>query len=140
MGMTGKEIVETQKKYYLQSWAKQKDVNPIPMEKAEGIYLWDYDGNRYTDMSSTQVNVNLGYGNEDINNAMKEQINKFAWMGPGYGVESRAKLAKMIVDLMPDNMGKIFFTNGGADANENAIKMARMYTGRYKVMLSLIHI
>lgn len=61
MGMTGKEIVETQKKYYLQSWAKQKDVNPIPMEKAEGIYLWDYDGNRYTDMSSTQVNVNLGY-------------------------------------------------------------------------------
>lgn len=122
MGMTGKEIVETQKKYYLQSWAKQKDVNPIPMEKAEGIYLWDYDGNRYTDMSSTQVNVNLGYGNEDINNAMKEQINKFAWMGPGYGVESRAKLAKMIVDLMPDNMGKIFFTNGGADANENAIK------------------
>ena len=134
MGMTGKEIVETQKKYYLQSWAKQKDVNPIPMEKAEGIYLWDYDGNRYTDMSSTQVNVNLGYGNEDINNAMKEQINKFAWMGPGYGVESRAKLAKMIVDLMPDNMGKIFFTNGGADANENAIKMARMYTGRYKVM------
>lgn len=134
MGMTGKEIVETQKKYYLQSWAKQKDVNPIPMEKAEGIYLWDYDGNRYTDMSSTQVNVNLGYGNEDINNAMKEQIDKFAWMGPGYGVESRAKLAKMIVDLMPDNMGKVFFTNGGADANENAIKMARMYTGRYKVM------
>ena len=128
MGMTGKEIVETQKKYYLQSWAKQKDVNPIPMEKAEGIYLWDYDGNRYTDMSSTQVNVNLGYGNEDINNAMKEQIDKFAWMGPGYGVESRAKLAKMIVDLMPDNMGKVFFTNGGADANENAIKMARMYT------------
>ena len=124
MGMTGKEIVETQKKYYLQSWAKQKDVNPIPMEKAEGIYLWDYDGNRYTDMSSTQVNVNLGYGNEDINNAMKEQIDKFAWMGPGYGVESRAKLAKMIVDLMPDNMGKIFFTNGGADANENAIKMS----------------
>lgn len=108
MGMTGKEIVETQKKYYLQSWAKQKDVNPIPMEKAEGIYLWDYDGNRYTDMSSTQVNVNLGYGNEDINNAMKKQIDKFAWMGPGYGVESRAKLAKMIVDLMPDNMGKIF--------------------------------
>lgn len=132
MGMTGKEIVETQKKYYLQSWAKQKDVNPIPMEKAEGIYLWDYDGNRYTDMSSTQVNVNLGYGNEDINNAMKEQIDKFAWMGPGYGVESRAKLAKMIVDLMPDNMGKVFFTNGGADANENAIKMARMYTGRIR--------
>lgn len=53
MGMTGKEIVETQKKYYLQSWSKQKDVNPIPMEKADGIYLWDYDGNRYTDMSST---------------------------------------------------------------------------------------
>ena len=71
--MTGQEIVDTQKNYYLQSWAKQRDVNPIPIEKAEGIYMWDYDGNRYTDMSSTQVNVNLGYGNEDINNALKQK-------------------------------------------------------------------
>lgn len=133
MGMTGKEIVETQKKYYLQSWAKQKDVNPIPMEKAEGIYLWDYDGNRYTDMSSTQVNVNLGYGNEDINNAMKEQIDKFAWMGP---LRRRIKSKACKDDRRPDagQHGKNIFTNGGADANENAIKMARMYTGRYKVM------
>lgn len=107
MGMTGKEIVETQKKYYLQSWAKQKDVNPIPMEKAEGIYLWDYDGNRYTDMSSTQVNVNLGYGNEDINNAMKEQINKFAWMGP---LRRRIKSKACKDDRRPDagQHGKIF--------------------------------
>lgn len=134
MGMTGKEITETQKKYYLQSWAKQKDLNPIPIEKADGIYYWDYEGNRYTDMSSCQVNVNLGYTNEDIKNAIKEQLDKYCWMSPSLGVESRAKLAKMIVERMPDNMGKVFFTNGGADANENAIKMARMYTGRYKVM------
>lgn len=134
MGMTGKEITETQKKYYLQSWAKQRDLNPTPIERADGIYYWDYDGKRYADMSSCQVNVNLGYTNEDIKEAIKEQLDKYCWMSPSLGVESEATLAQMIVERMPDNMGKVFFTNGGADANENAIKMARMYTGRYKVM------
>ena len=132
--MTGREITSTQKQYNLQSWSKQKNINPIPVEKADGIYFWDYDGNRYTDMSSQLVNVNLGFGNKEIAEAIKEQADKFCFMGPGYGAEPRAKLARMIIDLMPDNMGKVFFTNAGAEANENAVKIARMYTGRNKVM------
>ncbi len=133
MSMTGKEITEMQKKYNLQSWSAQKNINPTPVEKAEGIYYWDYDGKRHTDMSSQLVNLNLGYGNRAINEAIKEQVDKYCFVGPSLGVESRAKLAKKIVDLMPDNMGKVFFTNAGADANENAIKIARMYTGRNKI-------
>ena len=103
------------------------------MKKAEGIYLWDYEGNRYTDMSSQLVNLNVGHGNRRIIDAIKEQAEQFCYMSPSYAVESRSLLAKMVIDRMPDNMGKVFFTNGGADANENAIKIARMYTGRNKI-------
>ncbi len=133
MGMTGNEIKETQKKYVLQSWSKQGSLNPIPIEKAEGIYYYDFDGNRYTDMASQLVNLNLGYGNKDIADAIKEQVDKYCYIGPSIASEPRAKLAKMIIDLLPDTFGKVFFTNAGADANENAIKIARMYTGRKKV-------
>lgn len=127
------KIKEYHKKYNLQSWSKQKDINPIPIEKAEGIYMWDFDGNRYTDMSSQLVNLNVGHGCRPIIDAIKEQAEKYCYLGPSYGAEPRGELAKMIIDLMPDNMGKVFFTNGGADANENAVKIARMYTGRQKI-------
>ena len=128
--MTAKEIKENAKKYVLQSWSKQGALDPIPVEKAEGIYFYDYDGNRYTDMSSQLVNMNLGYGNPDIAEAIRKQVDQYCFIGPSYGSESRVTLAKMIVDLLPDTFGKVFFTNAGADANENAIKIARMYTGR----------
>lgn len=133
MGMTGNEVKETQKKYVLQSWSRQGNLNPIPVEKAEGIYYYDFEGNRYTDMASQLVNLNLGYGNKDIADAIKEQVDKYCYIGPSIASEPRAKLAKMIIDLLPDTFGKVFFTNAGADANENAIKIARMYTGRKKI-------
>lgn len=132
--MTGAEIKEMDLKYNLHSWSKQGNLNPLVITKAEGVYLWDSDGKRYTDMSSQLVNDNVGHGNKEIVAAIKEQADKFCFLSPAFAVESRAKLAKMIIDRMPDNMGKVFFTNGGADANENAIKMARLFTGRYKVM------
>lgn len=131
--MKQEEIKNLSLKYNLQSWSKQKGLNPIPVERGEGIYFWDFEGNRYSDMSSQLVNLNVGHGNRDIIEAIKEQAEKYCFISPGYASEPRAKLAKMIVELMPDNIGKVFFTNGGADANENAIKMARMYTGRNKV-------
>lgn len=133
MNSKAEKIKEYHKKYNLQSWSKQKGINPIPIEKAEGIYMWDFDGKRYTDMSSQLVNLNVGHGCRPIIDAIKEQAEKFCYIGPSYGAEPRGELAKMIIDLMPDNMSKVFFTNGGADANENAVKMARMYTGRHKV-------
>ncbi len=127
------EIKPVSLKYNLQSWSVQGGLNPIPVEKADGIYFWDYEGNRYSDMSSQLVNLNLGHGNRAIIEAIKAQAEQYCYMSPSFGVAARAELARMIVELLPDNFGKIFFTNGGADANENAIKMARMYTGRYKV-------
>ncbi len=131
--MRAEEIREMSKKYNLQSWSKQRGLNPIPIEKASGIYMWDYDGKRYSDMSSQLVNLNVGFGNEYIRDAIKEQADKYCFVAPSYASEPRALLAKMIIDLMPDNMGKVFFTNGGADANENAIKMAKQVTGRNKI-------
>lgn len=127
------EIKKNHTTYNLQSWSKQKGLNPIAIERAEGIYMWDFDGNRYTDMSSQLVNLNVGHGNKEIINAIKEQAYKYCYISPAYGSDVRGELAKMIVERMPDNMGKVFFTNGGADANENAVKIARMYTGRQKV-------
>ncbi len=128
------KIKHDHRTYNLQSWSKQKGLDPIPIAKAEGIYMWDFDGNRYTDMSSQLVNLNVGHGNRDIIDAIKEQAEKYCYLSPGYGSEPRGELAKMIIELMPDNMGKVFFTNGGADANENAVKIARMFTGRQKVL------
>ena len=131
--MTGEEIKSTLTSYNLQSWSKQRGLNPIPVVKGEGIYFWDDQGNRYTDMSSQLVNMNLGFGNKAIGDAIKKQVDQYCFVSPSYGAESRAKLAKKIVELMPDNMGKVFFTNAGADANENAVKMARMFTGKNKI-------
>ena len=131
--MTGEAIRDMIKHYVLQSWSVQKTINPIPVDKADGIYFWDVDGTRYTDMSSQLVNLNVGFGNKAINDAIKAQVDQYCFISPGYGSETRARLAKKIVDLMPDNMAKVFFTNAGAEANENAIKMARMATGRWKV-------
>ena len=131
--MTGEAIRDTIKQHVLQSWSVQKTINPIPVEKGEGIYFWDFDGKRYTDMSSQLVNMNLGFGNKAIGDAIKAQVDKYCFVSPGYASEPRAELAKKIIGLMPDNMAKVFFTNAGAEANENAIKMARMATGRWKV-------
>ncbi len=131
--MQGEEIKSKLKKYNLQSWSKQKNLNPIPVEKAEGIYFWDYDGNRYTDMSSQLVNMNLGFGNKAIGDAIKAQVDQYCFIGPSYGAGSRAELAEKIISLMPDSMGKVFFTNAGAESNENAVKIARMFTGKNKI-------
>ena len=131
--MKGQEIRDKQKKYVLQSWNKQRNLNPIPIEKADNIYLYDYEGNRYTDMSSLHVNMNLGYGNKEINDAIRAKLDQYAFISEAYADKDRAELAELIVSLMPDNMAKVFFTNAGADANENAVKIARMYTGKNKI-------
>ena len=131
--MTGKEVTDMQTKYVLQSWSKQKGLNPLPIAKAEGIYYYDFDGNRYTDMASQLVNLNVGFGNKEIAAAIKAQADKYCYIAPSLASEPRAELAKAIIEKLPASYGKVFFTNAGADANENAIKIARLYTGRPKV-------
>lgn len=130
---SGQAVQEEDLRYNLHSWSKQRNLKPIPVEKSEGIYFWDYDGTRYADMSSQLVNMNLGHGNQAIIEAIKKQAGQLCFIAPGYAAASRSLLSKMLIELLPDNMGKVFFTNGGADANENAIKMARLFTGRHKV-------
>lgn len=127
------EIREKSKKYNLHSWSVQSAINPTVVTKAEGIYFWDSDGKKYYDMSSQLVNLNIGYGNKKVIEAIKAQAEKLAYISPAYAIDVRSELAEKVIEVAPDNMGKVFFTLGGAEANENAIKIAKMYTGRTKI-------
>lgn len=126
-------IKEMDLKYNLHSWSAQSTLNPEVITKAEGVHIWNEEGKKFYDMSAQLVNMNLGHGNQKIIQAIKDQAEKLAFIGPAYACESRAEAAKKIVEVAPDNMAKVFFTNAGAEANENAIKIARMYTGKYKI-------
>lgn len=129
----GQKVKEDDLKYNLHSWSAQGNLNPIVVEKAEGIYFWDTDGKRYYDMSSQLVNVNFGHGNKKVIEAIKKQAERVPYIAPPFAIDVRAEAAKKIIEVAPDNMTKVFFTNAGAEANENAIKIARMYTGRNKI-------
>lgn len=133
MSMTGKEVAQMHEKYVMQSWSKS-GLPALPVERAEGIYFWDYDGKKYADMSSLLVCSNLGHQLPEIVDAIKEQADKMCFMAPAYASEPKSKLAKLLVEVAgADTYRRVFFTNGGAESNENAIKMARMVTGRTKV-------
>ena len=132
---TREEVLELDHRYNVHSWSAQKALTKIiPVEKSEGIYFWDYNGKKYYDMSSQLVNMNLGHGNPYIVDAIKQQADQYCFIAPGQSVGVRAQLAKQIVEKAPEGMSRVFFTNGGADANENAIKMARIASGKPKVL------
>jgi taurine--2-oxoglutarate transaminase len=120
-------------KYNLYSWSAQKKINPMVVSKAEGIFFWDEDGKKYYDMSSQLVNSNLGHGHKKLIQAIKDQAEKMAFMGPGYSVDVRSEAAQRLVELSGLEGAKIFFVNAGAEANENAIKFAKAYTGKWKI-------
>ncbi|MCL1981573.1 MAG: aminotransferase class III-fold pyridoxal phosphate-dependent enzyme [Clostridiales bacterium] len=126
-------IKEMSLKYNLHSWSAQKKINPMVVTKAEGIYLWDEDGKQYYDMSAQLVNSNLGHGNKAVIQAIKDQADKIPFIAPSYAIDVRSEAAKAIVELSGLDGGKVFFTNAGAESNENAIKMAKAYTGKWKV-------
>ena len=128
------DIKAKDKKYNLHSWSAQNKVDPIVVTKAEGIYFWDENGKKYADMSSQLVNSNLGHGNRAIIDAIKEQAEKIPFIGPAFALDCRADAAEAIVNLTGFGEGaKVFFTNAGAESNENAIKIARQYTGKLKI-------
>src|SRR5215213_4018514 len=130
----GRQIVEDAKRYVLYSWSTQDAINPIPVAGAEGRYFWDYDGKRYLDFASQLVNVSIGYGHPKLVAAIKEQAERLATIGPPMATEPRSTLGRLLSEVTPGNLKMSFFTNGGAEANENAIKLARWYTGRQKVI------
>lgn len=131
--LTGTEVSKMHETYVMQSWSKS-GLPTLPVEKAEGIYFWDYEGKKYADMSSLLVCSNLGHNNRVIAEAIKEQADKMCFMAPAYATEPKSLLAKKLVEVAgAENFQRVFFTNGGAESNENAIKMARMVTGRPKI-------
>ncbi|MEO6130760.1 MAG: aminotransferase class III-fold pyridoxal phosphate-dependent enzyme [Saprospiraceae bacterium] len=120
--------------YTLFSWSKQSGLNPIAVKHAEGVYLYDYDGKRYLDFSSGLMNVNIGHGNQRVTRAVVEQMQQVSFVTPSCVTEVRGLLGKKLAEITPGNLKKTFFTVCGATAIENAIKLARLYTSKHKII------
>src|ERR1043165_1407755 len=133
--MTAAELVALTKRHSIFSCSAQASLNPIPMVRGEGIYFWDADGKRYIDMNSQLMCVNIGHGDKRVIEAIKRQADELPYAGPGMATAVRARLGKMLAELTPGDLNRFFFTLGGAEANENAIRIARMVTGRNKIMV-----
>ena len=134
MSISHAELVERNKAYTLASWTAQADWRPLSMTRAQGIYFWDADGKRFIDWSSQLINVNVGHGHPHVIQAIQEQAAKICYAYPGIATEPRARLGEMLQKIAPAGLAKSFFTTGGADAIENAMKIARLYTGRQKIV------
>jgi taurine---2-oxoglutarate transaminase len=132
--MTGEEIVALTRKHTLFEWSAQAKVDPIPVARAKGVYFWTPEGKRYLDFNSQLMCVNVGHGDERVVKAIQEQAATLAYANPFMATEPRARLGARLAELCPGDIDVFFFTNGGAEANENAIKIARAYTGRHKIL------
>src|SRR5687767_14015566 len=127
-------IVQDNLDYTLFSWSKQKGIAPIAVQRAEGVYLYDYDGKRYIDFSSGLMNVNIGHGNQRVTQAVMQQMQEVAYVTPSCVTKARGELGKKLAEICPGDLNKAFFTVCGASSIENAIKLARLYTGRHKIL------
>ena len=116
------------------SWSAQAQIDPLPIASALGSYFTDYSGKRYLDFSSQLVNVNIGYQHPKLVAAIQEQAGKLCTISPAFANDARSEAARLIAEIAPGDLNTVFFTNGGADANENAIRMARLHTGRHKIL------
>lgn len=132
--MSNEQIVKNNLDYTLFSWVKQGNLNPINASHAKGSYVYDRDGKKYLDFASQQMNVNIGHGDQRITDAVSKQMKEVSYVYPGMATEIRGKLGKKIAEITPGDLCKSFFTLGGAEAIENAIKLARIYTGRHKII------
>jgi taurine---2-oxoglutarate transaminase len=131
---TGERIAAEAKEFVLYSWSVQDAISPLAVAGAEGRYFWDYEGKRYLDFASQLVNVSIGHQHPKVIEAIKEQAEQLCTIGPPMASESRSTLGRLLAEVTPGDLAMSFFTNGGAEANENAIKLARWYTGRHKVI------
>lgn len=128
------EIIQDNLEYTLFSWSKQKGHTPIAVEYAKGVYLYDYDGKKYIDFSSGLMNVNIGHGNQRITEAVVKQMQQVAYVTPSCVTKVRGDLGKKLAEICPGDLNKSFFTLCGATSMENAIKLARLYTGKHKIL------
>jgi taurine---2-oxoglutarate transaminase len=132
--MTSEEIVALSKKHTLFEWAVQGTVDPIAVARAEGIYFWTPEGKRFIDFNSQLMSVNIGHGDPRVRKAMADQAEQLIFAGPAMATEPRARLGAKLATLTPGDLDVFFFTNAGAEANENAFKIARFVTGRQKIL------
>jgi len=132
------ELVEINKKYVFFSWSIQEQVDPISIESGKGVTFWDQDGKQYLDFSAQLMNLNIGYQHPAVIAAIQEQAAKLCAAHPNMVHESKAVLGKMIAEVTPGDLNKVFFTLGGAEANENAIKFARLFMGKQKILTRYI--
>ncbi len=130
----GEQIAADDQRYVIHSWSVQDSVSAIAISEAEGRHFVDYEGKRYLDFASQLVNVSIGHQHPRLVEAIKEQADRLATIGPGMATEPKSRLARLLAEVTPGNLTMSFFTNGGAEANENAIKLARWYTGRQKIV------
>jgi taurine--2-oxoglutarate transaminase len=132
--MSGEQIVALSKKHTLYEWSAQSKVDPIPVAKAKGIYFWTPEGKRFIDFNSQLMSVNIGHGDPRVIEAIHQQASTLAYANPFMATEPRARLGAKLAEIAPGDIDTFFFTNGGAEANENAIKIARFFTGRHKIL------
>jgi taurine--2-oxoglutarate transaminase len=132
--LSAEQIVEMSKRYTLFDWQAQSAVSPIAVDRAQGVYFWGTDGQRYLDMNSQLMGVNIGHGDRRVIDAMHRMAKRLPYISPFMTYEERALLGQKMAELMPGDMDKTFYSLGGAEANENAIKIARAVTGRYKIL------
>ena len=132
--MNTAEMIDLCKRHSMYTWAAQEGVNPMPVERAEGVYLYTPDGERILDFNSQLMSVNIGHSHPRVIAAMKEQLDKLIYAFPGTATEPRARLSKRLSEILPGDINTFFYTLGGAEAVENAIKLARGYTGRHKII------
>ena len=128
------EIIPLSMKHNFWTWSAQAHVSPIPIKKAKGVYFWDTNGKRYLDFNSMVMCVNIGHGDDRVIEAMVDQARELPFAGPGMATKPRAMLGKILDEITPEGLSKFLYTLGGADANENAIKFARAYTGKTKIL------
>ena len=133
--MTSQDILALTREHTLYDWSVQSALSAIPIDHAQGIYLWDTDGKRYMDFNSQLMSVNIGHGDERVLDAVTRQMRRVSFVSPTtFTTDIRAEAGRMLAEVTPANLTKAFFTTGGADAVENAIRMARLVTGRHKIM------
>jgi len=128
------EILSTNLKHSIFSWSKQSGLNPLNIERAKGVYIYERGGKKILDFSSQLMNVNIGHGHPKVTEAVMRQMNEVSYVHPGMITEARGLLGKKLSEISPGSLNRAFFTNGGADAIEHAIKLARMVTGRHKII------
>src|SRR5919108_4716032 len=132
--MSGQQMVDLCRRHTIFEWSAQSAVDPIPVARAKGIYFWTPEGKRFIDFNSQLMCVNIGHGDERVIRAVQQQAATLAYANPFMATEVRARLGAKLAEITPGDIDTFFFTNGGAEATENAIKIARFFTGRHKII------